>query len=161
MNEGETRAALAGLWRELVDGAPAGGAAYVLNPGDAGLLRSLDRLTAAEASIVPPGRQSSVAAHADHLRYGLELMNRWAQGEDPFASADYAASWRRTTVSPVEWTAIREELALRARDWSATLLAPRQVSDVEATGVIASIVHLAYHIGAIRQIAPALAGPKE
>ena len=41
---------IAGLLSELVDGAAPGGDAYILNSGDAGLLRSLDQLDAGEAS---------------------------------------------------------------------------------------------------------------
>jgi hypothetical protein len=32
---------------------------------------------------------------------------------------------------------------------------------VELTGMIASIAHLAYHLGAIRQISKAVRGPKD
>ena len=90
--------ALTTLLRELLDGSAAE-ACWVLNPGDAGLLRSLDQLSAAAASAPAPGGGPSIAAHVDHLRYGLALMNRWSQGEDPFGDADYAASWRRLSVS--------------------------------------------------------------
>ena len=35
------------------------------------------------------------------------------------------------------------------------------VSEIEAAGMIGSVAHLAYHLGAIRQLAPATAGPPE
>jgi hypothetical protein len=38
------------LFAELVDGAPAGGGAFMLNSGDRGLLHSLDQLSAADAA---------------------------------------------------------------------------------------------------------------
>jgi hypothetical protein len=41
------------------------------------------------------------------------------------------------------------------------LSSPREVSEVELTGMIASIAHLAYHLGAIRQINKESRGPKE
>ena len=66
----------------------------MLNPGDEGLLRSLEKLSAADASALTP-TGSSIAAHVDHVRYGLSLMNRWSQGENPFESADWSASWRQ------------------------------------------------------------------
>src|SRR5688500_20241961 len=81
------------LFSELVDGAPLD-EAYMTNRGDAGLLRSLDRLSATAASKVT-ANGSSIAAHVEHLRYGLSLMNRWAAGENPFDDADWSASWRR------------------------------------------------------------------
>jgi hypothetical protein len=84
---------LARLFAELVDGAPKSGG-FVLNAGDEGLLRSLDKISAADAS-VPTPTGSTIAAHVDHLRYGLTLMNRWSKGENPFKNADWAASWRK------------------------------------------------------------------
>ena len=50
MQTNELGSTLAQLFGELVDGAPEGGAAFILNSGDAGLLRSLDKLSAADAS---------------------------------------------------------------------------------------------------------------
>ena len=133
----------------------------MLNGGDPGLLRSLDRLSAAAASKPAPAGGASIAAHVDHLCYGLELMLRWSGGEpDPWTGADWAASWRRTTVSELEWTALRERLGRLARAWRAALGTPRELSALELNGVIASVPHLAYHLGAIRQIDRAIQGPK-
>ena len=154
-----TRAAIVTLLNELVGGAPAD-AAYVLNPTDPGLLRALDTLSAGEASRVPPGHRSSIAAHVDHLRYGIGLMNQWADGEDPFSDADYRASWQRIVVADSEWSHLRAELARQLTAWATNVQRPRPVDEKELTGMIASVVHLAYHLGAIRQIAPALAGPR-
>lgn len=157
MNLKEISAPLTTLLSELVDGAPVSGA-YVLNRGDPGLLRSLDRLSAEAASGTHAGG-APIAAHVDHLRFGLSLMNRWARGENPFADADWGMSWRRTKVDDDEWMRLRMELRDEARSWLETLEHPRSVDEVELNGVIGSIVHLAYHIGAIRQIDRAARGP--
>src|SRR5262245_60996240 len=74
--------ALKGLLTELAVGPP-GKSAYILNPGDRGLLESLRALTAAQASARPQGR-SSIASHVHHLHYGFTLMNRRARGDDPY-----------------------------------------------------------------------------
>jgi hypothetical protein len=95
----------------------------------------------------------------DHLRYGLELLNRWSQGQNPFADADFSASWRRTTVSEQEWVTLREQLRAEAHRWLAAVQQPRDLSDFELTGVIASVAHLAYHLGAIRQVDRSIRGP--
>ena len=50
MHTTDTHPALARLFSELVDGVSASGDAFVLNSGDAGLLKSLDKLSAADAS---------------------------------------------------------------------------------------------------------------
>src|SRR5215510_12808143 len=101
---------LVALFSELIDGPGAMGA-WMLNGGDAGLLRSLETLTAAAASATPAAGGASIAAHVDHVRYGLSLLNRWARGEsDPWSSADWAASWDHSVVDDDEWTALREAL---------------------------------------------------
>jgi hypothetical protein len=108
MHIDEMNPVLTKLWSELVDGPRVKGEAFVLNSGDIGLLRSLDKLSYDAASrSVNDG--ATIAAHAQHLRYGLSLMNRWAsEGGNPFA-----------------------------------------------------VAHLAYHLGAIRQIDQRTRGPKE
>jgi hypothetical protein len=150
---------LATLMGELVDGPP-GPAAYMLNRGDTGLLRSLDMLTARDASAAVPGG-ATVAAHVDHVRYGLSLMNRWSAGENPFESADWSASWRKTSVTDAEWQELRAALRSEAHRWIDALRAPREVSAVEMNGIVGSIAHLAYHLGAIRQINRLARGPVE
>lgn len=158
MTIGELRRSLSTLCSELVEGAPEAGA-FVLNPGDAGMLGSLDRITAADASATPPGG-ASVAAHVEHVRFGLSLLNRWADGEDnPFEGARWAASWERTTVSDPEWQELREGLRAETARWLASLSDLRDVSGPALDGAIGSVVHLAYHLGAIRQIDRALRGP--
>lgn len=144
------------LFTELVDGPPKG--AYMLNQGDVGLLRSLDRLSAAAASASTQGG-GSIAAHVEHLRYGLSLMNRWAAGENPFQDADWSASWNRTTVSDAEWDELRAALRDEAHRWREVLGKPREVNRIELNGVVGSIAHLAYHLGAIRQIDRTARGP--
>ena len=151
---------LALLFGELIDG-PTPGAAYMLNPGDRGLLRSLDDLGAAAASAIPGSGGASIAAHVDHLRYGLSLMNRWNDGEmDPWSDADWLASWSRTTVTSAQWAELRAQLGAEARRWQKALKTDRDVSLQELNGVIGSIAHLAYHLGAIRQIDRSLRGPQ-
>lgn len=158
MNTADLASTLATLFAELVDGAAAP-PSYILNPGDAGLLRSLDRLSAAEASAVPPGG-ASVAAHVEHVRFGLSLMNRWGAGEaDPFTGADWAASWRRPAVTDAEWARLRTGLGDEAHRWRATLGTPREADATALAGMVASVAHLAYHLGAIRQIARVARGP--
>ncbi|HEY2956135.1 MAG TPA: DinB family protein [Candidatus Eisenbacteria bacterium] len=150
--------ALAALLHEIIDGAdPKAG--WILNPEDPGMLRSLDKLSAAAASGTRPGGGSSIAAHVDHLRYGLELMNRWSRGEDPWADADWAASWRRVKVSETEWASLRARLQAEARSWLQAVREPRALDDAELTGLLASAAHLAYHLGAIRQMDRSTGGP--
>ena len=93
----------------------------MLNVNDPGLLRSLDRLSAAAASSAAPGR-SSIAAHA-------------------------------------EWVQLRADLIRECQGWLEVLGTPRDVDAVALNGTVGTIAHLAYHLGAIRQINPTVRGP--
>jgi hypothetical protein len=157
MNTGNLGNTLPTLFGELVDGAPET-EAYMLNRGDSGLLHSLDKLSATAASALT-ATGSSIAAHVDHLRYALSLMNRWAAGENPFENADWTTSWRKTRVSAVQWKQLRDDLANEAHRWLAVLQQPREVEQTDLNGVVASVAHFAYHVGAIRQIDLSARGP--
>lgn len=161
MHTAESGPVLARLFGELVDGPPTGGDAFMLNSGDAGLLRSLDKIAAADASrSVHDG--ATIAAHAQHVRYGLSLMNRWAaEGGNPFADAKWDEAWKISTVDSRAWQEIRDGLRDEVRRWLTVLQTPRPVAGVEFTGMVGSIAHLAYHLGAIRQINKDARGPRE
>ena len=161
MQTNDIVSALTTLFSELVDGAkaPAGGN-FVLNSGDPGLLASLDKLSATDASSSVHGG-ATIAAHAQHVRYGLELMNHWAiKGGNPFADAKWDEAWKTSAVNDAQWAEIRAGLADEARRWLEVLGAPRDVSPVELSGMIGETVHIAYHLGAMRQIAASARGPR-
>jgi hypothetical protein len=152
--------ALSRLFSELVDGVTGRGG-YMLNTGDVGLLGSIDRLSADEASYSVNGG-ATIAAHMQHVRYGLSLMNRWAaEGGNPFADAKWDEAWKVGSVDETAWDEIRNGLRDEAHRWLTALGTPREADTVELTGVISSIGHLAYHLGAIRQITRTARGPKE
>lgn len=149
---------LTGLLGELLDGPPPE-YCFVLNQGDKGLVGSLMRLSAADASARPNGR-SSVAAHVHHLRYGFELLSRWLAGDrDAFANANFASSWEEQQVSDDQWRELREGLEFDIRRWMKLLRGGDAWSFMTLSGAIGIMVHLAYHLGSIRQIAAAAAGP--
>jgi hypothetical protein len=160
MDMTETSRAMSRLRSELVDGAGDSGDAFILNAGDIGLLASVDKLSAEDASrSVNEG--ATIAAHAQHVRYGLSLMNRWAaKGGNPFADAKWDEAGKTSEVDTVAWTDPRgspsrgtslvEDAAIAARGHRR-----------RAHRMIASIAHLAYRLGAIRQISKAVRGPKE
>lgn len=146
--------ALSNLLTELFDGPP-GNEAFVLNPGDRGLLRQLDSIDAASAGARPMPGKTTIASHVDHVCYGLSLLNRWAAGAageaNPFADADWEASWRRTTVTDDRWRQLRDSLRGQAERWQDVVATRTEWDDISAA-------HTAYHLGAIRQILAATAG---
>jgi len=121
MNTSGIHSLLAKLFGELVNGANDPGGAFILNSGDAGLLRSIDTLSAADASSsVHDG--ATVAAHAQHVRYGLSLRNRWArEGGNPFADATWDDAWKISSVTQGQWDEIRAGLKQEAGRWLETL----------------------------------------
>ena len=105
------------LFSELVDGAATNGGAFILNSGDAGLLRSLETVSAVDASrSVNDG--ATIAAHAQPLRYGLSMMNQWArEGGNPFANAKWDEAWKISTVDAAAWDEIRTGLRDETHRW--------------------------------------------
>src|SRR5947208_8530015 len=95
--------ALSNMLTEIFAGPP-GEEAYVLNPGDPGLLRQLDSIDATAASSQQIIGTTTIASHVDHLHYGLDMLNRWVSGdENPWAGTDPNASWQRTNVTEERW----------------------------------------------------------
>jgi uncharacterized damage-inducible protein DinB len=159
MQTNELGRSLATLLNEIAYGAsPRSG--YVLNPGDGGFLAAIDQLPASTASAALSGG-ATIAAHVAHVTYGFRLWNRWAAGEDPWKDADWAAAWKIARVSDTEWEAIRAALRREVDRWLGRLREPREVSDADLNGIVGSVAHFAYHLGAIRQIAPAARGPRD
>jgi len=159
MPEPEASKAVLTLLNVLVDGSGPEGS-MVLNRNDPGLLKSLSLVSAEQASAIAPSGGSSIAAHVDHLRYLLELLNRWSCGEpNVFENAAFGTSWTRSTVSAEEWAERCEALAREAHAWARAIDRPAARNGPGIDAVIASAVHLAYHLGAIRQINGLLRGP--
>lgn len=154
------RAMVRTLFSEVVFGSPDTNAdTYMLNRGDVGLLASLDALPTASASASANGG-ASIAAHAEHLRYGLSLMNRWANGDvNPWKDADWTRAWTISTVTDDEWRSLRTQLRDEAERWRASITKERDVSEHTALWIMGSVSHTAYHLGAIRQIARGARGP--
>lgn len=147
------RQGLRRLLEELVDGPAADQYAWVLNPGTCGLMDTLKRLSAAESSAVRVPGRSSIAAHANHLRFSLELLNRKSNGEPPFPDEEWAASWSVQTVTDGEWSRLLARLQAEAGAWmNHVASSDRAWGEEETMEALASSAHIAYHFGAIRQL---------
>ncbi|MBI3463342.1 MAG: hypothetical protein HY000_09825 [Planctomycetes bacterium] len=150
--DGVFQRALSKMLQEIFDGPP-GNEAYLLNPGDPGLLRQLDTISAEAASARPMPGKTTIASHVDHVHYGFTLMNRWVAGDpNAFANSDWNASWQRTRVTEEQWRALRDKLRHEAEAWRKVVASRTDWDDVTAAGALSSAAHTAYHLGAIRQI---------
>lgn len=123
---------------------------FVNNEPGCGVFGTLDALTAEEASTPVEDGRATAAAQAEHLRFSLDVSTRWLRGERE--KADWSASWAVQRVDEDAWTELR--LALR-RAYDEFVVVIHQVPmDAELLeGVVASVAHAAYHLGALRQIA--------
>src|SRR5262249_39301462 len=122
--------ALSNMLTEIFDGPP-GSEAYLLNQGDPGLLRQLDTIDAGAASKRPMSGKTTIAAHVDHVHFGLALLNRWAAGEaNPWAGADWNASWQRKTVSEEQWRTLRDGLRREAEKWQRVVATRTNCADL-------------------------------
>ncbi|HET9218203.1 MAG TPA: hypothetical protein VFR18_14560 [Terriglobia bacterium] len=144
--------AVSKLLIEVFDGPP-GDEAYILNPRDPGLHRQLETISAATASEQPIAGKPSIAAHVDHVHYGLSLLTRWLAGEEnPWADADWNGSWRRNTVTEDQWRVLRQNLREKADTWQNAVSRRTEWDDFNAAGALSTVAHTAYHLGAIRQV---------
>jgi hypothetical protein len=159
MNEadGVFQRAVSKLLTEVFEGPP-GQEAYILNPGDPGLHRQLEAISAATASRQSIPGKSPIAAHVHHLHFGMSVLTRWLAGEEnPWAGADWNASWRLKTVTEDEWRALRQGLRKEADTWRKAVAARAEWDDLNAAAALSTIAHTAYHLGALRQILAAAA----
>jgi hypothetical protein len=156
--DGVFQRAVSKLLTEIFDGPP-GTEAYILNPGDTGLLGQLEMISAAIASKQAIPGKSSIAAHVDHVHFGMSLLTRWISGEEnPWANADWTGAWKRNTVTNEQWRTLRDDLRKESVTWRKAVGTRSEWDDTTAAGALSTIAHTAYHLGAIRQI---LAATKE
>ncbi len=152
--EAQLTDAFLGKYREILDGMPEGKPTWVTSGGPAGGVHgTLADVTAEEASTDVSG--STIAAHAFHLRWAIDLVNLYFAGKEQ--PSDWSESWRVRSVTEPEWQDLRGELkragdellsnAERGQDW-------KQRFAME--GAFASYGHAAYHLGALRQLKKAV-----
>jgi hypothetical protein len=115
-----------------------------------GILRTVEALTAAEASEAAVEGGSTVAAHAGHVRWSLGFALGFFQGNGPIG--DWAESWTVKTVSEQEWAQLRNDLRIAYEKIKTAIQQHSDWSDPQfAKGTLAMLPHLGYHLGAIRQ----------
>ncbi len=147
--------ALRALVTEIGDGPPDPRSTWIVsNQPGSGFLGTLDRLDAAAASHVPPGCAHSIAAHAGHIAFVLDLFVRAARGENVYAGAKWAESWRIGSVDENSWRDLRSRLRdLHRLALEALAKGPPAIDQAIITGGVALPAHLAFHLGAVRQLA--------
>lgn len=124
---------------------------YFLDKGTS-MFETLATISAEEASAPVGGKCATLAAQVKHVAFYLDVLEQ-AVRTQRFERQDWDKIWRETTaVTPEEWDALKSSLRESynrikvlindTTEWS---------SEQQIGGVIATIVHTAYHLGEIRQ----------
>jgi hypothetical protein len=115
------------------------------------LFETLDTISAEVASRPVSENCASIAAQVEHIRYYLDVLGVYMQGQKP-ENVDWKAIWNTVkAVTPDEWEASKSRLKM---SYQATLTLTKNFAwenTDEIGGAIAIVVHTAYHLGEIRQ----------
>jgi len=115
--------------------------------GNHGLFATLAALSAAQASDPTP-LNLSIAAHAAHIAYYLEVGLIFMRGETPTGALDWKGSFVPGTVDGAAWGALQLRLRAAYDEMMARVAAAEPLAVEE---LVNPAVHSAYHLGAIRQ----------
>ena len=121
------------------------------NRPNSGFLDTLDTVPASVASQPPAPGLNTIAAHSAHLLFALSLALRAMHGENPYATAAWAESWRTQTVDDAAWAGLRADLRRVHGELVAAIRRGPPLDDPDLfKGVIALVGHGAYHLGAMQ-----------
>jgi len=120
------------------------------NPGH-GILETVKKMSAKQASTPSHKGGTTIAAHTGHLKWALDYAMEFYEGKTPHR--DWKESWTRMEVDEQQWKQLQGELLEayhklvqaigNVKDWSDPNL---------LKGTLALLPHASYHLGAIRQL---------
>jgi len=123
---------------------------YVLDNGWSGILGTIDKLSASDASKGARPGSETIASHLRHALYLMELFEPYLRGESP--QTDWPGSWRDQVVDEPAWQNLCEEVR---KVYAKNLELVEKTEEWNEDAVSASLIlltHTAYHLGEIRQI---------
>jgi hypothetical protein len=126
---------------------------FIDNAPDSGVLGILANVDAEEASRSADGSHApgtTIASHAEHLRWSLAVVAAELRGE-PYPT-DWDESWQVTTVDPEEWDRLRRDLRSEYENVSGAIKERTQLSWDVLNDTLALLPHAAYHLGNLRQM---------
>jgi hypothetical protein len=142
-------AALGTLLRETFEGPGGPSTYYIDNDPKAGLLAALDALTPQEASAAPTPGAATIAGHAHHVAFHLEMSSAWVRGDH--ADRDWKESWRIREVDAKAWERVRRDVRVKYLDLVRAIVERPNARSEDLATSIGAVAHAAYHLGAIRQ----------
>jgi len=136
------------LLRETFEGAkPGEGTQYVDREG--AIRQTLAALTAAQASRSRDGHPS-IAGHVRHMAFHLRVSYEWIRGDH--SKRDWIGSFQPFEVDDAAWEALKDELERERRAFIDVMRALPDAGVIENGAGMGTIAHLAYHLGAVRQL---------
>jgi len=118
-----------------------------------GIMDALATVDAQRASKKPSESCASIAAHAYHILFALQSANSYLGREKPLGN--WESSWLKQTATPDEWSAVSTKIweeYVFFRDWFAAKQDWTEADPETWIGALAQLPHMAFHLGAIRQI---------
>jgi hypothetical protein len=151
-SDGVTSQLLAVL-KETIEG-PGESGSFFLDP-NTGLLQtletlSLDKLGLERAFASPAPGRPSIAAHVKHTSFHLHAICAWPRGDH--SRRDWPSSFVLENHDAATWATLLEELKFEYADFQSVIREFATESDEALGGAVGGIVHVAYHLGAIRQL---------
>ena len=145
----EFREDLFKLLKETFEGPEPTGPSAFLDKGT-GLFQTLSNIPAEMASTPARPEGSTIAAHAEHVRFYVEVHYKLMLGARDRINWD--ESWLIKTVTSQEWDDLKTKLHQAYSTVVEYLRARDEWSEDEAGLTMAVITHTAFHLGAIRQL---------
>ena len=137
------------LLRETFEGGlPGQGTQYL--DASSGIRSTLGSLTAEQASRRLDGHPS-IAAHARHMNFHLRVTSEWILGDH--SKRDWVGSFEPQKVNEDEGARIQRDLEASRRELVRVIESLPPERFAEEGAAVGAITHLAYHLGAIRQLA--------
>lgn len=125
----------------------------------ASLFETLATISAEQASIPVSASCATLAAQVEHVRFYLDVVLQFAQGNPP-AKVDWGEIWQTVReVTPEEWQASQQRLResyQRIQEFARTT--DTWENDGAIKGALGLLAHTAYHLGEIRQALCTLRG---
>jgi hypothetical protein len=116
------------------------------------LFETLDSVSAEEASRPVVENGATVAAHVEHVRFYLDVLNEVIQKEEVM-KVDWREIWQNVrVVTPDEWEGQKRRLRESYEEVLHTLKNyDKWEGEYGISGSLGILAHTAYHLGGIRQ----------
>jgi DinB superfamily len=125
---------------------------YYLDRSSGGLLGTLQKITADQASRSFKPGMTSIAAHVEHTRFYLSEVVVTSLRGDEVGKLDWNQSWVLKTVNELEWQELKQMLHETCSNVLELVKARETWDDQPITDAMVGLAHTAYHVGAIRQM---------